>query len=173
MINLDDRLLSKLTPNELFLLLQIVKRMRVNKMVSWTTIELLKKECSWDETTVKKWRSSLIEKGYIQMELRPGKPTLYWLKGTGIGIYHPADTEKGIEEESKEGTKNEGIQNLQQKRVQKMRGKRVQKMPPELINNELVSKGKGISNSTTPENSETLEAEKKHEKYLSHHLHTP
>lgn len=166
MINLDDRLLSKLNPNELFLLLQIVKRMRVNKMVSWPSIERLQDECDWDERTVKKWRSSLIEKGYIQMQLRPGKPTLYWLKGTGIGVYHSADTEKGLEEGIEEGTKNEGVQNLLKKRVQKMRVKRVQKMTPELVSNELVSNEKGISDSPTLESSENLEAEKKENAFI-------
>lgn len=150
MINLDDRLLSKLAPNELFLLLQIVKRMRVNKMVSWPSIELLAKECNWDERTVKTWRAMLIKKGYIHMELRPGKPTLYRLRKTGIGVYHGVDSDTGVEEEAEGGTKIEGVQNLSKKRVQKMRGKGVQNLPPELVNQELLNNGRGLNAKKTP-----------------------
>lgn len=150
MINLDDRILSKLSANELFLLLQIVKRMRVNKMVSWPSIELLAKECNWDERTVKTWRSMLIKKGYIHMELRPGKPTLYRLRKTGIGVYHGVDSDTGVEEEAGEGTKNDGVQNLPKKRVQKMRGQGVQNLPPELVNQELLNNGRGLNEKTTP-----------------------
>jgi hypothetical protein len=177
MINLDDRLLSKLAPNELFLLLQIVKRMRVNKMVSWPSIELLAKECNWDERTVKTWRAMLIKKGYIHMELRPGKPTLYRLRKTGIGVYHGVDSDTGVEEETGEGAKIEGVQSLPKKRVQKLRGQGIQNLPPELVNQELLNNGRGLNaKKTTPThpttydefmervNAETLAVEAKKEK---------
>ena len=142
MINLDTRILEKMNESELFLILQIVKRMQQNRMTAWPSVETLCKDCNWDERTVKKWRKSLIDRGFLEMNLKSGKPTVYRLKKTGISVWQPVENEDGYPE--KEGTILEGTKNAP---PQKMQGQKmclggVQKMTPELkvINSELIIK---------------------------------
>jgi len=142
MINLDTRILEKMNESELFLILQIVKRMQQNRMTAWPSVETLCKDCNWDERTVKKWRKSLIDRGFLEMNLKSGKPTVYRLKKTGISVWQPVENEDGYPE--KEGTVLGGTKNdpPQEMQGQKMFLGGVQKMTPELkvINSELIIK---------------------------------
>lgn len=115
MINFDDRILSDLNECEMFLIFHIVKRMRATRMTSWPSLDTLSKECKWDERTVKKWRGSLMKKGFLVVQQKPGKAPVYSLNKTGIGIWHGVDNNKMEEMMG----------------VQKMRG--VQKMPLHIL----------------------------------------
>lgn len=136
MINVDDRLLNELDESEMYLVLHIAKHMKANRMTAWPSIPTLAKACKWDERTVKTHRQSLIEKGFLHMEVTPGKPTQYRFLKKGIGIYHGLDTDEQIaeKEDAKNdgGTKNEGAF-LAEMGVQKMRVERGQNLYPEDI----------------------------------------
>lgn len=136
MLNIDDRLLNELDESELYLVLHIAKHMKANRMTAWPSLEALSKACNWDDRTVKKHRQSLIKKGFLEMTMNPGKPTLYRFLKDGIGVYRPMKTDDPIAENEgtyiEGGTKNEGTQNAVNG-VQKMRGVRGHKMYPEDI----------------------------------------
>lgn len=106
MINVDDRLLDTLNESEMYLIMHIAKRMQQNRMTAWPSIETLCKDCKWDDRTVKKWRQSLIDRGFLAMQLNPGRPTIYRFLKDGIGVFAGLKNDEGYTE--KEGTKNEG-----------------------------------------------------------------
>jgi hypothetical protein len=158
MLNIDDRLLSDLDESEMYLVLHIAKFMTANRMTAWPSLETLSKNCNWDERTVKKHRQSLVLKGYLEMKMQPGKPTMYRFLKDGIGVYRPMKTDEMIAENEgtyfEGGTKNEGTQNVF-KGVQKMRG--------EVVNNiEVIKRERGEKEKTAlpPSENPSLEAEK-------------
>lgn len=110
MINIDSRILDALNECEMFLVMQIAKRMKQTRMTAWPSLPTLAKDCRWDERTVKKWRDSLIEKGFISIKCDPGKSPVYSFLKDGIGVFTPLKDDQEHQEESdiKEGTKNEG-----------------------------------------------------------------
>ncbi len=160
MINVDDRLLNELDESEMYLVLHIAKHMKASRMTAWPSLPTLAKACKWDERTVKTYRQSLIDKGFLHMEATPGKPTKYRFLKEGIGIYHGLNTDEQIAEsegaENVGGTKNDGAF---------FAGKGVQNLPPEVIKKEVVKQERGGEEKTLPlpNGNSTLEAEKEKE----------
>lgn len=91
MINVDDRVLDELNESEIYLCLQIARYMKASRMTAWPSIETLAERCKWDERTVKRWRKSLEEKGFLEVTRTPGKPPKYQFKKSGFGVFHPLE----------------------------------------------------------------------------------
>ena len=131
MINIDDRILDALNESEVYLCLQISRYMKSNRMTAWPSIETLAAKCKWDERTVKRWRNSLEQKGFLEVKQTPGKAPTYRFKKAGFGVFHameevPAQAENG-------GTKNEGGTFYEGGQNMSLGGG--QKMYPEVISN--------------------------------------
>jgi len=134
MINIDDRVLDALNESEVYLCLQISRYMKSNRMTAWPSIETLAARCKWDERTVKRWRNSLEQKGFLEIKQTPGKAPTYRFKKAGFGVFHamedtPAQAENGGAR-NEGGTFYEGGQNVY------LGG--VQNMHPEVISNKEV-----------------------------------
>lgn len=150
MINIDDRLLNEVNEQEMYLMLHIAKHMKQSRMTAWPSVETLCKACKWDERTVKKWRSSLVQKGFLKMVIEPGTKTVYSFLRDGIGVYNGLKSAGEVEEEAQNqpGTKNAPpTKNAPAKNVEgtfcapaffAVEG--VHFMPPEVVNNKEVIK---------------------------------
>ena len=147
MINVDDRVLDELNESETYLCLQIARYMKASRMTAWPSIETLAERCKWDERTVKRWRKSLEEKGFLDVTRTPGKPPTYQFKKSGFGVFHPLES---VEPKAENGgtnfvppAQNEGVQNLSFGGVQNLSFWGVQNLSPEVV-----SKGEVVSSST-------------------------
>ena len=140
MINIDSRVLDALNECEMFLVMQIAKRMKQTRMTAWPSLPTLAKDCRWDERTVKKWRDSLIEKEFISVKIQPGKSAVYSFLKPGIGVFTPLnDGQEHAEEEvaiNEGGTKNAPSQNADGG---------VQKMYPEVVSKREVVSNENIN----------------------------
>jgi len=153
MINIDDRVLDELNESETYLCLQIARYMKASRMTAWPSIETLAERCKWDERTVKRWRKSLEEKGFLDVTRTPGKPPTYQFKKSGFGVFHPLES---VEPKAENGgsffvppAQNEGVQNLSLGGVQNLSLGGVQNLCPEVVSKrELVSNGEVVSSST-------------------------
>jgi hypothetical protein len=96
MINIDTRLLADLEPNEMWLLLHIVKRLNDHK-TAFPSKKVLLEDTRWkSEKTLKAAMDSLVEKGMLNVthRARPdGSQTsnLYTVKTNLIGVFVTAD----------------------------------------------------------------------------------
>lgn len=153
MINVDDRVLDELNESETYLCLQIARYMKASRMTAWPSIETLAERCKWDERTVKRWRKSLEEKGFLEVTRTPGKSPTYQFKKSGFGVFHGLEN---VEPKAENGgaffvppSKNEGVQNLSLEGVQNLSLEGVQKMHPEVVSStEVVSNGEVVNSST-------------------------
>jgi len=153
MINVDDRVLDELNESETYLCLQIARYMKASRMTAWPSIETLAERCKWDERTVKRWRKSLEEKGFLDVTRTPGKPPTYRFKKSGFGVFHPLES---VEPKAENGgsffvppAQNEGVQNLSLEGVQNLSLEGVQNLSPEVVSKrEVVSNGEVVSSST-------------------------
>jgi len=153
MINIDDRVLDELNESEIYLCLQIARYMKASRMTAWPSIETLAERCKWDERTVKRWRKSLEEKGFLDVTRTPGKPPTYQFKKSGFGVFHPLES---VEPKAENGgsffvppAQNEGVQNLSLEGVQNLSLEGVQNLSPEVVSKrEVVSNGEVVSSST-------------------------
>lgn len=93
MINVDDRILGKVNENEFWIIMHVAKRMRSNRLQAWPSLETIAKDCRWSENTTRRWRDSLVKKGYLQIEYRPGLSNIYRFTMQGIGIFTPMEGE--------------------------------------------------------------------------------
>jgi len=66
--------------------------MKASRMTAWPSIETLAERCKWDERTVKRWRKSLEEKGFLSVTRTPGKPPTYQFKKSGFGVFHALES---------------------------------------------------------------------------------
>lgn len=145
MINVDDRVLDELNESETYLCLQIARYMKASRMTAWPSIETLAERCKWDERTVKRWRKSLEEKGFLSVTRTPGKPPTYQFVKSGFGVFHPLES---VEPKAEKGgaffvppTQNDGVQNLS------LGG--VQNLSPEVVSSdEVVSNSEVVIPST-------------------------
>ena len=144
MINVDDRVLDELNESETYLCLQIARYMKASRMTAWPSIETLAERCKWDERTVKRWRKSLEEKGFLEVTRTPGKSPTYQFKKSGFGVFHGLEN---VEPKAEDGgaffvppSKNEGVQNLSLGGVQKMH-------PEVVIYQEVFSNGEVVNSS--------------------------
>lgn len=88
MLNIDDRILSTLNEQEMFLCMHILKYMKSGEKQCWPSIDTLCKDCNWSHNTVKTWRKSLINKGVIMIAEQPGKPSIYKISTNLIKAYN-------------------------------------------------------------------------------------
>lgn len=100
MINIDDRILTALNEQELYLTLHIAKRMKASRMTAWPSLATLAADCKWDERTVKRWRDSLVEKGFLSVTVKPGMPNTYSFLRAGIGVFQGLENAENVQEES-------------------------------------------------------------------------
>lgn len=153
MINVDDRVLDELNESETYLCLQIARYMKASRMTAWPSIETLAERCKWDERTVKRWRKSLEEKGFLDVTRTPGKPPTYRFKKSGFGVFHPLES---VEPKAENGgsffvppAQNEGVQKMSLEGVQNLSLEGVQNLSPEVVSKrEVVSNGEVVSSST-------------------------
>lgn len=153
MINVDDRVLDELNESEIYLCLQIARYMKASRMTAWPSIETLAERCKWDERTVKRWRKSLEEKGFLEVTRTPGKSPTYQFKKSGFGVFHALES---VEPKAENGgaffvppTQSEGIQKMPLEGVQSLSLEGVQSLHPEVVSSlEVVSNGEVVSPST-------------------------
>jgi hypothetical protein len=153
MINVDDRVLDELNESEIYLCLQIARYMKASRMTAWPSIETLAERCKWDERTVKRWRKSLEEKGFLEVTRTPGKSPTYQFKKSGFGVFHALES---VEPKAENGgaffvppAQNEGVQILSLEGVQILSLEGVQILSPEVVSKrEVVSNGEVVSSST-------------------------
>ena len=100
MINIDDRILTALNEQEIYLTLHIAKRMKASRMTAWPSLATLAADCKWDERTVKRWRDSLVEKGFLSVTVKPGMPNTYSFLRAGIGVFQGLENAENVQEES-------------------------------------------------------------------------
>jgi hypothetical protein len=105
MINIDDRLIDELCENQVFVILKILRRMRVYRMTAWPSIATIAKDCKWGEEKVKKYRNELIQRGLLDIEYRKGKSPLYSFR-CNVGLYYGAQDEKFELEETEDTPHN-------------------------------------------------------------------
>ena len=122
MINIDSRALEALNPNEMWLMLHIVKRINTDR-TAFPSKKTLLKDTGWkSEKTINAAMAGLIEKGMLQSiprQREDGSQTsnLYRITTNLFGVYKPAN-------ELQDTVKNApgGMQKMQGGEVYKMQG---------------------------------------------------
>jgi hypothetical protein len=153
MINVDDRVLDQLNESEIYLCLQIARYMKASRMTAWPSIETLAERCKWDERTVKRWRKSLEEKGFLEVTRTPGKSPTYQFKKSGFSVFHALESVEPTAENG--GTKNvppaqsEGVQKMSLEGVQNLSLEGVQNLYPEVVSSQEVISNDEVVNPST------------------------
>ena len=141
MINVDDRLLTRLDEKEMWLLMHIVKRLGADG-TCWPSNETLLADTGWkDIRTLRRVKKQLEDKGMMQQDARfndkkEQRSNTYKVLTDMIGVYKTANTlQTG-------GTKNApatGVQKMHPPGVHEMQGAGVHEMHHEVLSIEVLN----------------------------------
>lgn len=87
MLNIDTRLFSKVDCSEMWMLMHLSKRVGVKERTCWPSNKTLCKDTGWHIEKVQKVKKALIDKGLIEVIMRPEQSNIYKIKTRLIGIY--------------------------------------------------------------------------------------
>ncbi len=111
MINLDDRILSKVDQNELWLLMHLSKRLNKNR-TCWPSNKALLRDLKWSIDKLQKCKKTLMDKGLLSVIIRKNdsgqSSNMYLVKTSLIGIYINLDDLGELEEEGDTGKTSMG-----------------------------------------------------------------
>lgn len=147
MINIDDRILETLEPNELWLLIHIVKRLN-KEHTAFPSKRTLLNDTRWkSEKTLRAALDALVAKNILSISTRTredGSQTsnLYRVTTALIGVYKPANELQEMVKDTVGGVqKMQGgeVQKIHPRGVQKMQGGRGKKCTPnEVLSNQVL-----------------------------------
>lgn len=90
MINIDERILSKVTGDEMWLLIQITKRLGRNHYC-FPSNETLMRDTKWKIDKLRSIKHSLVDKGFLAVEIVEGRSNIYRVTTDFIGVFVGAD----------------------------------------------------------------------------------
>lgn len=92
MINIDTRLIPQINEKELWLLIQIVRRINLERFC-WPSNSRLLEDTGWHIEKLQSVKKSLVKKGIIEIELRGDKSNIYKIKTEYLGVFVTAKGE--------------------------------------------------------------------------------